>query len=518
MFDDVGGVHAPPTDAAMAGGVEVPREATIHLDALLDALPGTIVYRLAMEPDGMRRLLYVSDSIRSLTGLTREAVLDDVGLWYALVDDEQVDRIAAAEAEAVRSMSRFRETVRYRIDGATRWFEIASQPTLLDDGTVLWDGTATDVTALLAERDERDRLATIVRETDDLVGIARASDGAAIFVNDAWRDMLGMKPDADPGTVSISSSHPERLMPYYRDVVLPTAARHGRWSGESLILDGEGRERPVSQVVIAHPERDPGEDVPVEYYSTIIRDLSGRVGLEGQLREASEQAEIALREVNHRVKNLFALVPALVQLSARGTTDVGELVHAVRDRVAALGRAHALTLNAFSEDRGVVLDALIRAVLEPYEDRADAFSIAGPAVRLSSRNGNAMSLALHEIATNAAKYGALSAERGRVAISWSIERSPDSSKGRLAFRWAEAGGPLVRAPEGLGGFGTTLIDRLIRAQEGTIEREWRPRGVVIEITLPLHERSQPVDSDNSTSQPKAGYIASEPGADMESAR
>ena len=520
MFEDLGGVHAAPTDSALAGGTVLPRETAVQLDALLDGLPGTIVYRLALDPDGTRRLLYVSASIEPLIGLRRDEVMADVGLWYALVDSEQVERIAAAEADAMRTMGRFRETVRYEIDGQTRWFEIAARPTALHGGTVLWDGTATDVTDLLAEREERDRLAAIVRETDDLVGIARAEDGTAVFVNEAWRTMLGMEPDADPSTVSIASSHPERLLERYRTSILPTAAREGRWSGESVVLDGEGRERPVSQVVIAHPERDPGEDVPVEHFSTIIRDISGRVAMEAKLRDASEHAEIALREVNHRVKNLFALVPALVQLSARGATDVGSLVSAIRDRVAALGRAHALTLNAFSEDRGVALDALIRAVLEPYEERADAFSIAGPAVRLSSRNGNAMSLALHEMVTNAVKYGALSADRGRVAISWTIQRRENAdATDRLLFRWVEAGGPPVTAPAKTDGFGTTLIDRLIRAQEGTIERGWAPSGLSVEITLPLHLKAKDREGfPKGTDEDEASELASPVPHDMGGAR
>ena len=507
MLEDVGGIYAAPTDAVLSRGVPLPAETAVHLDALLDGLPGTIVYRLSLAPDGTRRLLYVSASIEPLTGLRRDDVLRDVSLWYGLIGPEQVERIAAAEAKAMRTMTRFRETVRYDIDGVSRWFEIAARPTALDDGIVLWDGTATEVTDLLAERDERERLAAIVRETDDLVAMVRAEDGAATFLNESWRNLLGMGPDADASTASIATMHPPGLAARYRDVILPRAAHHGTWSGESVILDANGAERPVSQVVIAHPERHDGEDRPVTHYSTIVRDISQRVSMEDKLRQATEHAEIALREVNHRVKNLFALVPALVQLSARGATDVGTLVSAVRDRVAALGRAHALTLNAFSEDRGVALDALIRAVLEPYEERAEAFSIAGPSVRLTARNGNAMSLALHEMATNAVKYGALSVHRGRIALSWTIRREEGASD-RLALRWTEADGPPVSEPEGRGGFGTTLIDRLILAQEGTIDREWSPKGLVIEITLPLHaeDRRSSDRGDATATSPPSGAV------------
>ena len=548
-----GEVHAPPTDAAMASEPRtrpLSRATSVELDALLDGLPGTIVYRMAARPDGTRRLLYVSASIEALTGLGREAVLADVTLWYALIGPDQVDRVAAAEAAATASMSRFREEVRYLIDGHARTFEISARPTRMDDGTVLWDGTATDVSELVAQRAERERLAAILRETDDLVGMARAKDGKAIFLNEAYRAFAGLGAHDDPGSVSIGSIHADTRVADYRDAVLPTAAREGRWSGESVVRSADGRERVVSQIVIAHPARDAGDvgpdgaPPPVEHYSTIMRDITDRAAMERRLREASERAEIALREVNHRVKNLFALVPALVQLSARGATDVTTLVGSIRDRVAALGRAHALTLNAFSEDHGVALDALIRAVLEPYEDRAEAFSMAGPSVRLSSRNGNAMSLALHEMATNAAKYGALAAHEGRVAISWSIERGtdettdgttdgkPDGADGaptsrssshvespdRLVFSWREAEGPKVTEPLETKGFGTTLIDRLIRAQEGTIEREWHPDGLAIEVTLPVHLKAKPRAAPVEDAIAPPGMVATEHSIVQEGAR
>ena len=492
MFSGGGEVHAPPTDAILAGMQPLPKETSVQLDALLDGLPGTIVFRNAVLPDGTRKLIYVSASIEPLTGLRRTDVLKDVSLWYALIAPDQIQRIMAVEEEASRTMTRFREEVRYIVDGRTLTFEVTARPTRLDDGTVLWDGTATDVTELVAQREERERLAAIVRATDDMIGMIDATDGRMVFLNDAFRRFAGLAPDDDPGAVTIETNQPERVAADYRERILPAAAREGRWSGDGIVVGANGRERQVSQVVIAHPERErgavgpDGEPLPVEHYSTIMRDITGRVAMEQRLREASERAEIALREVNHRVKNLFALVPALVQLSARGATDVPGLVSSIRDRVAALGRAHALTLNAFSEDRGVALDALIRAVLEPYEERADAFSMSGPAVRLSSRNGNAMSLALHEMATNAAKYGALATERGRVAISWRIEREAEQGDDRLVFSWKEAAGPAVTRPAGSGGFGTTLIDRLIAAQGGSIERDWNPFGLAIDIALPVY--------------------------------
>ena len=209
-----------------------------------------------------------------------------------------------------------------------------------------------------------------------------------------------------------------------------------------------------------------------------------------------ELAEIALKEVNHRVKNLFALVPAIVQLSSRAASDIPTLVRGIRERIGSLARSHTLTLNASSESKGVSLDALIRAVLEPYEDQSDAFSLGGPALRISASEANAMSLTLHELATNAAKHGALSARAGRIAIAWRLQDAADPDAAAherdLVFTWRETGGPPVPgAPKTAdSGFGTQLVDRLVRSQGGAIERDWKRGGLVVAVTLPLSEASR----------------------------
>lgn len=216
---------------------------------------------------------------------------------------------------------------------------------------------------------------------------------------------------------------------------------------------------------------------------SISRDVTPAVEARRRIEEAAEHSEVLVREISHRVKNLFALVPALINMSARGETDVTRLVKTITDRVGALGRSHALTLNAFAESKGVALDGLIRAVLEPYEDQADAFTLDGPPVRLSSRNGNAVALMLHELATNAAKYGALTVPKGRVSIVWRLGEVDDGAS-RLTFNWTEKGGPAVVEPTTTG-FGTKLVDRMLAGQGGTIERRWPGTGAQISMTVPL---------------------------------
>ena len=225
---------------------------------------------------------------------------------------------------------------------------------------------------------------------------------------------------------------------------------------------------------------------------SISRDVTAAVRDRRALAEAKEEAELALREVNHRVKNLFAVVPAIMQLSARVAPDVRSLVEAVRDRIGALARSHSLTLGASSEGEGVVLGALTRAVLEPYLDRAEAFQLTGPSLRLTARDANVVSLTLHELATNAAKHGALSAPDGRITIDWRVDRTgPDADDAlaapmRLVLGWSEAGGPPVAGAPTRQGFGTSLIDRLVMSHGGRLERHWNAGGLSVGLELPLH--------------------------------
>ena len=201
-----------------------------------------------------------------------------------------------------------------------------------------------------------------------------------------------------------------------------------------------------------------------------------------------ERDALLARELNHRVKNLFAVVPAILDLSMRGTSDPAELRESVRLRMAALARAHTLTIAASSLEEGVLLEAMVESILEPYGDRSDRVVVSGPPVRLASRGGSAVGLALHELATNAIKYGALSGERGTVRIAWVVDRDTGAGgrTGTLTILWEETGGPKLNGEPGRRGFGTRLIDALVTSQGGEVRREWRHHGMMVEIDMPLY--------------------------------
>lgn len=204
-------------------------------------------------------------------------------------------------------------------------------------------------------------------------------------------------------------------------------------------------------------------------------------------RHAFEEAQQLLtRELNHRVKNLFAIANGMVSMTARTAKDPKEMATALRGRLSALSRAHELAQPATAMGHGsgsdVELARLCEAVLEPYRQNGmNRVAIEGPSVRVGSNTTTSLALVLHELATNAAKYGSLSVSDGHLSIQWSLHGDT------VDLIWKESGGPAVKAAPEFEGFGTQLSQRSIAGQlGGTLEREWRTEGLRVHMTLPLN--------------------------------
>jgi two-component sensor histidine kinase/GAF domain-containing protein len=198
-------------------------------------------------------------------------------------------------------------------------------------------------------------------------------------------------------------------------------------------------------------------------------------------RLADERQELMTRELDHRAKNALAVVLAALRLTPR--EEPRAYAAAVEGRVAALARAHTLlTENHWA---GADLGALVRGELRPFlsegaEGNAPRVQVSGPAVLLAAPAAQPLSMALHELATNAVKHGALSAEGGRVRVSWTLRTA------RLRLRWAERGGPPVLAPPDRQGFGSRVMRGTIVEQlGGSLEWSWPRRGLVCEVTMPV---------------------------------
>ena len=212
--------------------------------------------------------------------------------------------------------------------------------------------------------------------------------------------------------------------------------------------------------------------------SKIARDITER-------RRADERQRLLLREMDHRVKNLFALAGGVVALSARSATTPEELAAAVNGRLAALAKAHALTLRPFSEinqspENSTTLHALIETILSPHDglthDGGARVGISGPDLPLAGRSVTSFALLLHEFATNAAKYGALSTDRGAIAIDCSEDDV------RFTVTWTERGGPPVERQ--IDGFGAFLIRATVKdGLGGEISQDWKPEGLTIRLSV-----------------------------------
>jgi two-component sensor histidine kinase len=203
--------------------------------------------------------------------------------------------------------------------------------------------------------------------------------------------------------------------------------------------------------------------------SKIARDITERKKSEGQIAMLAREAE-------HRTKNILATVQATVQLAQSDTAD--GLKAAIQGRIQALANVHALFVQ--SRWTGADLRTVVTQELAPYRiERETRARIDGPSIMLEPNTAQIVAVVLHELTTNAAKYGALSVPQGRVEIEWS--RSAD---GGVLFRWSETGGPPVEAP-GRRGFGTRVMEAMITGQlKGQMRFDWRAEGLVGEIVLP----------------------------------
>ena len=196
-----------------------------------------------------------------------------------------------------------------------------------------------------------------------------------------------------------------------------------------------------------------------------------------------EEKDVVIGELRHRMKNMLAVVVSI----ARQTKTTERSAEAYRD--AFLGRLNALVrANGFSmdSDEPVALDHLVRVTLEPYAAAPERVELVpAPDVALTQDQVLPVSLILHELATNAVKYGALSTGAGRLQIGWTVGASDEDQTKDLTLTWREAGGPEVVTP-GTPGFGTRLIDFAIKRDlNGSVERSYGSDGLSVEVRIPL---------------------------------
>jgi two-component system, chemotaxis family, CheB/CheR fusion protein len=198
-------------------------------------------------------------------------------------------------------------------------------------------------------------------------------------------------------------------------------------------------------------------------------------------KRAEERSSLLLGELDHRVKNILAVISSVITQTLKTSATPGAFAADIEGRIAAVARAHSRLTD---DGRGAAsLKELIVTELAPYDRAIANITIEGPAVALTPKAGLALAMAIHELASNAAKYGALSKPTGVLSVTWRIETNEVSL---LNFSWIESGGPPIVGAPSRRGFGTTLIERTLSHEfDATVKRDFLSSGLKYSIAIPL---------------------------------
>jgi PAS domain S-box-containing protein len=212
-------------------------------------------------------------------------------------------------------------------------------------------------------------------------------------------------------------------------------------------------------------------------------------------KEAEERQVLLAREVDHRARNALAVIQSIIRLTRAKTVD--EYVQTVEGRIKALARAH--TLLSDSRWRGADLGTLVAEELAPYR-AGDKIKFTGPNISLLPATAQGIALALHELATNAAKHGALSSIKGNVSLTWQLESDT------LTLQWEEDGGPRIKPPSARS-FGLKVIRASIEQQlSGQTNFDWNAKGLRCDLSIPLAERLKPFDREAARTEKTNGAV------------
>jgi PAS domain S-box-containing protein len=454
---------------------------------LLEALPVAIYMT-----DAEGRITYFNQAAADLWGHRPELGEDRwCGSWRLywpdgrpLPHDECPMAIALKEGRAVRGV----EAILERPDG--RRVRFCPYPTPLRDAS----GRITGAINLLMDVTDRHQaglesalLAAIVTSSDDAI-VSKTLDGRVTSWNSGAERIFGYRADEMIGQ-PITRIIPLELHDQETEILakIRRGERIQHYETERVAKDG----RRVDISLSVSPVCD--ESGQVIGASKVGRDISER-------KRAEKLQRLLTEELNHRVRNTLATVQAIASQSQRVARSPGDFVLSFNGRVQALARAHDLLIrNAFQSAE--VMDLVREQVLLGGADDK-RISCSGPLLMLDAQTAMHLALVMHELGTNARKYGALSVAKGRLTVSWAMR----SRNGReFLLHWSESGGPRVTVPSG-SGFGTSLIEHTVQAHGGEAFIQYGAEGVSCEIRLPLAgeaPQALPASEETRAAAPRA---------------
>ena len=453
-------LELPLADLAARAGQSFMQGDDFYRD-LMNALPAAIYIT-----DAEGRITYFNEAAAALWGYRPELGKSEwCGSWKLFWPDGQAlphaqcpMAIAVKEGRAVRHM----EAVAERPDGTRIPFIPYPTPIYNAAGTLIGAvNMLVDITERKQAEETAQRLASIVESSDDAI-ISKDLNGIITSWNKGAERLFGYMAEEIIGKSITTLIPPDHL------------------DEERTIIERIRRGQRIEHYETVR-QRKHGSLINISLSVSPIKNAAGKiVGASKIARDITErkraEAQISAlaREAEHRAKNVLANVQAAVRLSQSDTPD--GLKKVIEGRIQALSNVHRLFVQ--SRWAGADLHSLVRDELAPYcqqgEERA---SIEGPTLLLKPDVAQAIAVTLHELTTNAAKYGAISVPEGRVQIEWqTLDR-------RVTFRWTETGGPPVKPPQRQG-FGTRVMASMIREHlTGEITFDWRPSGLVCEIKI-----------------------------------
>ncbi|MFB8795978.1 MAG: PAS domain-containing protein [Microcoleus sp.] len=260
-----------------------------RLKQIASHIPG-IIYQFRMRPDGTSHFPYSSERLREISGVSPEEVREDAAKIFSVIHPDDLDRVCQSILDSAEHLTPW--YCEYQVclpDGRLLWLLGNSTPQRKPDGSTIWHGYIRDITDSKRAEADNQRLLAILETTSDLIATADLT-GKTFYLNQAWRNLLDNN-EAAIADMEISKAHPEWALDILLNQGLPEAARSGSWQGETAILDPQtGREMPVSQVILAHKSTD-GK---VEYFSTIIRDITESKAIEIALQESNSRWQLAI--------------------------------------------------------------------------------------------------------------------------------------------------------------------------------------------------------------------------------
>jgi len=403
-----------------------------------------------------------------------------------LLHPDDRDMVFAAVHRTVEEGAPYQ--VEFRVvlsDGRVRW--IASQGLLRRNAEGKPEriiGVHQDISARREREEELQRsleLLRIIGETTPDLIVVKDAQARYLFVNPAMARILGKDATELLGATSLDGAiDPEEA-----------ALLHAN----DLRIMAEGRSRTIEETITISGEIPPGGATRI-FLSTKtpmrnrLGDVVGLVGVSTDItdrKRAEERQTTMVRELHHRVKNSLATVQAIANSTARTATDIDSFREAFNQRVISLARTH--TLLAENSWGVIPLRELIVAELEPYGGGDQLrVSVEGPDLALPSDVALSLGMAIHELTTNAFKYGALSNPEGSISVAWRIETKDKTRQLRLF--WIESGGPTV-APPSRQGFGSRLLRHMLGGQfNGDVEMSFEPDGLHFSVTIPLLEPAE----------------------------